>query len=324
MPFPSPVPQRTLTPEEQPSLALDDFEYASLLRAVSPEIYNAISELMWVADGTHGRDGGPVQGLIDLGIESPSSAQTLLNMRWLTDELADEEARVTSSLGYLALDVPDAIEDMVPLPSIADGITEDESWAISSLADLALESMDAVRTIASRKWFVDGITEDESLVIQSLGSISYETGMGSTFVTMPFLESIEPPDSHALMSLDILSYEAPEAFDDILSRPMIADGVTDNEAPILALLHDVHFENPSLVSTLLSPNGIRVEQRDIDLPLAGRVRLAISADPGWRCQEYGPVGKCRPVLGKLLGRAVPDELRPTAVRRDGYAGCGCS
>ena len=275
MPFPTPVPLRTLTPEEQPSLALDDFEYASLLRAVSPEIYNAISELMWVADGIYGRDEDPVQGLIDLGIESPSSAQTLLDMRWLTDRLADEEAWVISSLGYLALDVPDTIEDMVRLPWIADGITEDESWAISSLADLALESTDAVRTIASRKWFVDGITEDESLVIQSLGFISNETGTGSTFVTMPFLESIEPPDSHALMSLDILSYEAPEAFDDILSNPMIADGVTDNEAPILALLHDVHFENPSLVSTLLSPNGIRVEQRDIDLPMAGRVRLAI-------------------------------------------------
>ena len=275
IPFPDPVPPRTLTPEEQPSLALDDFEYASLLSAISPEIYNAISELIWVADGIYGRDEDSVQGLIDLGIESPSSAQTLLDMRWLTDGLADEEAWVISSLGYLALDVPDAIEDMVRLPWIADGITEDESWAISSLADLALESTDAVRTIASRKWFVDGITEDESLVIESLGSISYETGTGSTFVAMPFLDSIEPSDSHALMSLDILSYEAPEAFDDILSNPVIADGVTDNEAPILALLHDVHFENPTLVSTLLSPNGTRVEQRDIDLPMAGRVRLAI-------------------------------------------------
>ena len=275
MPFPTPVPLRTLTPEEQPSLALDDFEYASLLRAISPEIYNAISELVWVADGIYGRDGDSVQGLIDLGIESPSSAQTLLDMRWVTDGLADEEAWVISSLGYLALDVSDAIEDMVRLPWIADGITGDESWAISSLADLALESTDAVRTIASRKWFVDGITQDESLVIESLGFISNETGTGSTFVTMPFLDSIEPSDSHALTSLSILSYEAPEAFDDILSNPVIADGVTDSEAPALVLLHDVHSENPSLVSTLLPPDSTRVEQRDIDLPLAGRVRLAI-------------------------------------------------
>ena len=184
----------------------------------------------------------PVQGLIDLGVESPSSAQTLLDMRWLTDELADEEARVIRSLRYRALEIPDAIEDMVPLPWNAGGITEDESWAISSLAGLALESTHAVRTIASREWFVDGITEDESLVIQSLGSM---------FVTMPFLDSIEPSDSHALTSLSILTYEAPELFDDILSQPMIADGVSDSEAPTLVLLHDVHSENPSLVSTLL-------------------------------------------------------------------------
>ena len=120
MPFPSPVPQRTLTLAEQPSLALDDYEYASLLRTIPPEIYNAISELAWVADGIYGRDGDPVQGLIGMEIESPSSAQTLLDLRWLTDGLADKEAWVTSSLGYLALDVPDAIEDMVPLPWIAD------------------------------------------------------------------------------------------------------------------------------------------------------------------------------------------------------------
>ena len=53
MPFPSPVLLRTLTPEELPSLALDDFEYASLLRTISPEIYNAISELVLVADGIY-------------------------------------------------------------------------------------------------------------------------------------------------------------------------------------------------------------------------------------------------------------------------------
>ena len=275
IPFPSPAVVRTLTPDELLPMAIEDFEYASQLRIISPEIYDAISDLAWVTDGIYGRDAEPVQGLVDLGVESPFSASALLDMAWLKDGLSDEEAWVVSSLGYLALAMPDATEDMVRLPWIEDGITEDESWTISSLADLSLESTDAVRQIASRQWFEDGVTADESLVIISLGSISQHSGMASTFVTMPFLDTIEPSDSHALMSLDILSYEGPEVFDDILSSSMGSDGISDSEAPILALLHDVHSENPGMVSSLLSSEGLRVEQRDIDLPLAGSVRLAI-------------------------------------------------
>ena len=163
---------------------------------------------------------------------------------------------------------------------------------------------------------MDGITEDESLAIQSRGSISNETGTGSTFVAMPFLESIEPPDSHALMSLDILSYEAPEAFDDILSQPVITDGVSDSEAPTLALLHDVHSQNPSLVSTLLSPNGIRVEQRDIDLPLAGRVWLGIvrtreGVARAWNLITSRPSGRVL-LLGKYSAQVVVTSLRSIA------------
>ena len=275
IPFPSPAAGRTFTPDELLPMAIEDFEYASQLRIISPEIYDAISDLAWVSDGIYGRDAEPVQGLIDLGVESPFSAGALLDMAWLTDGLSDEEAWLVSSLGYLALAMPDAIEDMVRMPWIEDGITEDESWAISSLADLSPESTAAVREIASRQWFDDGVTADESLVIVSLGSISQHSGMASPFVTMPFLDTIEPSDSHALMSLDILSYEAPEVFDDILSSYMGSDGISDSEAPILALLHDVHSENPGMVSSLLSSDGPRVEQRDIDLPLAGGVRLAI-------------------------------------------------
>ena len=275
IPFPSPVAARTFTPDELLPMTLDDFEYASQLRIISPEIYDAISDLAWVTDGIYERDVEPVQGLIDLGVESPLSASALLDMKWLTDGLSDDEAWVVSSLGYLALVMPDAIEDMVWMRWISDGITEDESWAISSLADLSLESTDSIREITSRQWFEDGITADESLVITSLGSISQHLETASALVTMPFLDTIEPSDSHALMSLDILSYEVPEVFDDILSSALGSDGISDNETPILALLHDVHFENPGMVSSLLSSEGTRVEQRDIDLPQAGGVRLAI-------------------------------------------------
>ena len=275
IPFPSPAPARTFTPDELAPLSLVEFEYAAQLRIISPEIYDAVSELEWVADGIHDRDADPVQGLINLGVESPTSAWILIHTSWLSDGLSDQEAMTVSAIGYLALDMPETVEYLAALPWVADGITEDESWAITSLDTLSFESADAVREIVAKPWFVDGITEDESLALESLGNISYETGKASSFVSMPFLSVVEPPDSHALISLDILLYEDPSVFEGILSHPEVADGITDREAIILSLLHDVYSDNPGLIESLLAPSGALVEERRIDLPLAGSMQLAI-------------------------------------------------
>ena len=56
---------------------------------------------------------------------------------------------------------------------------------------------------------------------------------------------------------------------------MVADSITDDETPVLALLYDVQATNPRLVDTILDPSGTLTEERDIRLPLAGRVRLTI-------------------------------------------------
>ena len=122
--------------------------------------------------------------------------------------------------------------------------------------------------MVSKPWFADGIDEDESVAVQALGAISFEAGLSSRFVVMPFLDTIEPPDSHALLSLSFIAEVAPGDFQEIVAHPTVADGVTDSEAAVLALLYDVQFSNPGLVETLLSPDGAQVEQHDIDLPLA--------------------------------------------------------
>lgn len=226
-----------------------------------------------------------MQGLIDLALKAPLAAESLMEMRWMTDELDESEGAAVSALGYLvwhrvAFDTKSPIERILSLPWFSDGISEDEAWALYSLPDLANESPRMVRDLVSRHWFSDGISEDESFAIESLGAISYETDAASMFITMPFLDSIEPPDSHALLSLSLLSEETPEVFDDIVSHPTVADGITDAEATVVALLHDVQFTKPELVDTLLDPSGVLVEERDIELPLAGGVRLAIVRTQG--------------------------------------------
>ena len=118
--------------------------------------------------------------------------------------------------------------------------------------------------------------EQAATVLERMvGDISYDTGAASRFVGMPFLDSIEPADHHALGSLAILGYEDPNEFDRVLSHPVLADGITDEETPIVTLLYDVRSTNPSLVDTILEPTSTSVEERDIELPLAGPVRLTI-------------------------------------------------
>lgn len=262
IPFPSPAPTQPSTLSEPTPLALDSPELASQLRRESPHIYDALSRLEWVADGISRKDVDDVKMLITLGAASPFSAEVILGMDWVVDELSDEEAWAIAGLGLVAEDSPGDIEGVVQLSWMADGITEDESWAIFALTELVLEPGVVVRDIVSREWFVDGITADESLALEALGSISAATMASSQLAAMPFLDTVEPADSHALMSLDSLLYQDPEAFKGIMAYPTLADGISDNEALTVALLHDVHFANPGLVSTLLSPDSTEVEDVD--------------------------------------------------------------
>ena len=196
-------------------------------------------------------------------------------MSWLADDLTEDEAWATVSLVYLALDVPETFQRLITIPWITDGIDEDEAWAIGSLSDVGTESQYAVERLVSYPWFTDGILPDEATVVTALGSMSYELGAGTEFIGMSFLESIEPSDAIALMSLEFLSYDSPAMFRRVMSHPSVADGITDDETAVLALLSDVQITNPDMVDTLLEQSNVQIERRSIELPLAGDVELAI-------------------------------------------------
>ena len=279
IPFPSLAAQRTPRPGETASIlnprTFDELPDSLLLRQRDPEIYHSIARLSWVLDGISRMESDPAQALIALGLEDPASASALLRIPWLAGDLSMDEAWTVGALGFLAFDAPDAFERMMDMPWIADGISVDESWAISSLSDIAMESRDAANSLASYHWFADGIDTDEVAAVTMLGSISYETDSAAKLIGMRFLDSIEPADPFALNSLEILAYEEPTVFRRILSHPAVADGITDHETTALALLHDVQETNPDMVNTLLDPSAIQIERRDIRLPLAGDIQLAI-------------------------------------------------
>ena len=199
----------------------------------------------------------------------------LLKLPWLADGINEDEVWVVTSIGYLAYDTPDVASELVAMPWLSDGVDAKESWAVSPLVDISEESPDTVRQLISKSWYADGIGEDDSLVVEMLGSIAHDTGAASKLFGMKFLDSIEEVDHYALGSLAAIGQESPDVFRRILSLPAVADGITDDEAKVVALVYDVHATNPDLVDTILDPVATQVESREIDLPIAGKVQLAI-------------------------------------------------
>ena len=279
IPFPSPVAQRTFEPGERPTALsaqeFDDLPRVPFLRRIDDENYQAIVRLPWVRDGISGMESEPAQSLVTMALEDSEAARELLRMSWLTDELSEDEAWTVGTLAYLAFDAPETFRQIADLPWIADGIDTDESWALGSLSDIALDAPHAAEQLASYPWFTDGLHTDEVAVVTALGSISYETGGGAELVGMSFLDSIEPSDAFALMSLEFLAYESPAMFRRVMSHPSVTDGITDDETLTLALLSDVQMTNPDMLDTLLEQSTVQVERRSIELPLAGDVELAI-------------------------------------------------
>ena len=94
-------------------------------------------------------------------------------------------------------------------------------------------------------------------------------------VGMQFLESVDSSDMAAVEALSDLSAFTPEDFEIVVSHPTIQDGITDDEAKIVATLFGVSRYGPELLNTLLDPDKVSLEERVINLPLSGDILLAI-------------------------------------------------
>ena len=125
-------------------------------------------------------------------------------------------------------------------------------------------------------WFSDGMSHYEASAVGDIGNMAHDMGEAAlSILGMPFLHSLEPSDVAALESLGLILVYSPEDFDRIMSHPTIADGITDDETSLIAPLHHVIQYNPMLVVELLDPNRALVEDRTINLSLAGETRLTI-------------------------------------------------
>ena len=194
-------------------------------------------------------------------------------MPWVIDGLDARESAVIQDLLYIAVTSRPAVSSIVGLDWVRDGIEDVELQAIDWLNNFDDAEAAAVVGLG---WMQDGIEELEVKAIEELSYLSRKNeGQASRIVDMPFLETLEPPDVSALESLVDMAWFRQADYQRVLSHSTLSDGITDDWAKIVATLYGVSKNNSPLLDKLLDPAQVSLEERTIDLPLAGETHLAI-------------------------------------------------
>ncbi len=258
---------------------IDDIEARAIdwinnIRGV--EVASAVVALGWVRDGIDdGLEVGTIEELSYIANDDTGLGLSVVSLGWVQDGIDDIEARAIDWINNIrGVEVASAV---VALGWVRDGIDDGlEVGTIEELSYIANDDTGLGLSVVSLDWVRDGIEELEAKAIEELSHIAHEDAeAASRIVTMPFVETIEPPDVSAMDSLSRLAAFEPKIFKAVMSHATLRDGISDDLAPIVATLRGVAKTNPRLIDVLLHPAKVTVERRTVTLPLAGDVVLAI-------------------------------------------------
>ncbi len=141
----------------------------------------------------------------------------------------------------------------------------------SGLDDIRKSAPKPAARIRNFRWIKDGIhSRAEYYAAMGIIQLAAE-GHAESIVRLPWVvQGLNLPTLEALWAL---ASGKPDTFAKIMSHPTIKDGISDQEAKIVGTLHGV--SDPAVVDALLDPKRVTVEERTIELPLAGEVNLAL-------------------------------------------------
>ena len=269
-------------------------------------------QLRWLTDGITQLDGNAVETLWDIAYYiDVSLAESLIAMTWLTDGVTQTEANLLSDLRFIARDDITLANGVIALPWLADDVTQTEAGLLSDLHYIASNDITLANRLVAFPWLVDGLDSTERTTIERLGWIADEDvelakaisgkpwlansltddaarsvsslyyindedmALARHVANMPFLETLEPTDAAALEALSWLAYTEILALREVLAHPTLQDGITDQWAPVVALMDSVNEAAPAFLRPLLDPERVDVERHAVTLPHTGAVDLAI-------------------------------------------------
>ena len=274
-----------------------------------PKYFSAVWQYSWVRDGVEPDEWAVVMGLRSLGTLSPDSAMAIVSLPFLDAHDGDDFA----SVGYLVVMAetnPQLFDLVWQLPWVSDGLEPFEWSLLQQLASLALlapdnaakivhlpfletaepADVDEISALARMAWLnsaefrvlIDdhglekATSRDASEIQRDLDRISRRMSSRAVrqrIAEMPFLETMDAADANAVEAMRRLALEG--NLGAILEHPALREGITDEQAKIVATLYGVMENSPPLLDALLDPEQVLIENRVISLPLAGETLLTI-------------------------------------------------
>ncbi len=240
----------------------------------STEVASAIVSLGWMQDGIDATESKVIESLHSIAYYDVAIASAVVSLGWVQDGIDATESGAIENLYSIVYNDADVASVVVSLVWVQDGIKDVEADAIASISNI--ENTGIASALVSKDWVQEGIDRVESQAIEEISYLAYEdAGAALGVVSMPFLETVEPPDVSAVTSLRWLATYEPEAFENVMSHAALQDGISDDWAHVVATLYGVATRNPGLIDVLLDLDRITLYWRTISLPLSGDVVLSI-------------------------------------------------
>ena len=261
-----------------------------------PAIAETLLCFQWLADGVAEHESWAVLHLRVIVREDPAVAKTLLGFPWLADGVTKDERNAVYDLREILRKDPAMAETLLGSPWFTDGVGPNDRrtlWGLSELYGIDRSSLSA---LTAKPWSKDGLSHEEFMLVGDLGIIAYRSETDFlAIIGMPFLETLEPADALAVSSLSRLTWcddgksrfsmecsdngtgyqRVSKKFRQAMAYPTISDGISDEEATIVATLFSARLYNPDIFDPLLDPDTVTLEERTINLPHTGETQLTI-------------------------------------------------
>ena len=305
-----------------PPASLADYPNGSWLERNHGDIASKIGALDWVRDGTSALEDSAVEELLYTAVDSPEAVRDLANYSWVLDGIVQSERDALDYLNYSR--DREVIQKTVRLPWVRDGITPLESRTLQELGWLAFSKdeselpIQAALALLSKQWILDGIDPLEADIVVRLRSLSYRTWQEPNrplsiesqkvlrIFSMPFLETVEAHDLHAIQALAWLAYDDLDHFEQVLLHDSLEEGITDKLAPIIATLRGVALKDPSFIDVLLG-SGVTLQKSTVSTMMSERVDVTIVRVGSQRSTSLTTLSQTIQEIEEYVGTALPTK-----------------
>ena len=250
----------------------------------------------WLADGVTDNESNALYNLREILRSDRAVAETLMGFHWLVDGVRQHEKNTVYHFSVILRKEPAMAATLLASPWFIEGVTKTDGDILRGLHGLYNLDRSSLSVLTTKPWFVDGLSYDEFMLVGDIGAIAGKSEKDAlAIIAMPFLETFEPADAMAARSLRRLTwcsdgdsrafYECAEngtgyqrvskIFRRIMDYPTISDGISNEEAKVVATLHSASFFTTDIFDRLLDPNTVMLEERTVNLPHSGDTPFTI-------------------------------------------------